>query len=183
MEMNLSDTATIRHIDDLGRLVIPKNIRERMNIFADDAFNILIDEENDSVIFKKHNVLNAQQNNKFMTTIIQTLHDSLEKKYMIAIVSNLDISNNTVAVITHESDRNKNNMLKAYKQYTENNKAEAYVIQNNKNPDISYFVAPICLNENTQGAVILQAHSCEIAERAKIETIYTAKQIANLFMK
>ena len=46
-------TGIVRRIDDLGRVVIPKEIRRRLKILEDDPMEIYIDEENGSVTFKK----------------------------------------------------------------------------------------------------------------------------------
>ena len=51
-------TGIIRRIDDLGRLVVPKPIRERykeIGFESGEPFEIFIDEKEDSVIFKKVN--------------------------------------------------------------------------------------------------------------------------------
>ena len=51
-------TGVIRRIDDLGRLIVPKSIRERYKEIGFDAgtpFEIFIDEKEGSVIFKKVN--------------------------------------------------------------------------------------------------------------------------------
>ena len=46
-------TGIVRRIDDLGRVVIPKEIRMRLEIIEGDPMEIYIDEENGSVTFKK----------------------------------------------------------------------------------------------------------------------------------
>ena len=51
-------TGIIRRIDDLGRLIVPKSIRERYKEIGFDTgtpFEIFIDEKEGSVIFKKVN--------------------------------------------------------------------------------------------------------------------------------
>lgn len=45
-------TGIIRRVDDLGRIVIPKEIRRQMNIKDGDPMELLID--GDSVIFRKY---------------------------------------------------------------------------------------------------------------------------------
>ena len=47
---------TIRRIDELGRIVIPKGIRQDLRIRTGDNLEIYI--ENDNVILKKHSTLN-----------------------------------------------------------------------------------------------------------------------------
>jgi AbrB family transcriptional regulator (stage V sporulation protein T) len=47
-------TGIIRRIDDLGRVVIPKEIRRSMNINEGDPLEIYVDHEINSVIFQKY---------------------------------------------------------------------------------------------------------------------------------
>lgn len=47
-------TGIIRRIDDLGRVVIPKEIRRTMNIREGDPFEIFIDKEAKTVCFTKY---------------------------------------------------------------------------------------------------------------------------------
>lgn len=47
-------TGIIRRTDNLGRVVIPKEIRKSMNICEGDALEIYVDHEINSVIFQKY---------------------------------------------------------------------------------------------------------------------------------
>jgi stage V sporulation protein T len=47
-------TGIIRRIDDLGRVVIPKEIRRSMNICEGDPLEIYVDHDNNFVIFQKY---------------------------------------------------------------------------------------------------------------------------------
>lgn len=49
----MKSTGIIRKIDDLGRIVIPKEIRKTLNIKQNETLEIYIEEE--SIILKKHN--------------------------------------------------------------------------------------------------------------------------------
>lgn len=42
----------IRRVDDIGRIVIPQNIRKQLNIKEGDPFEVWID-ENNNIVFKK----------------------------------------------------------------------------------------------------------------------------------
>lgn len=53
-------TGIIRRIDDLGRVVIPKDIRRTMHIHEDDPLEIFIDTETDSVCFAKYHALGIE---------------------------------------------------------------------------------------------------------------------------
>lgn len=47
-------TGIIRRIDDLGRLVVPKEVRRTLNISEDDPFEIYTDTKNGAIIFTKY---------------------------------------------------------------------------------------------------------------------------------
>lgn len=47
-------TGIVRRIDDLGRVVIPKEIRRTMGIIEGDPLEISIDTETNSVCFRKY---------------------------------------------------------------------------------------------------------------------------------
>lgn len=45
-------TGIVRRVDDLGRIVIPKEIRRKFNIIEGSALELLIDEIDGAIIFK-----------------------------------------------------------------------------------------------------------------------------------
>ena len=47
-------TGIIRRVDDLGRIVIPKCLREKLDIANSDAMEIFIDEKEKTITFKKY---------------------------------------------------------------------------------------------------------------------------------
>ena len=53
----MKTTGTVRRIDDLGRVVIPKEIRRELGIGEGDPLEILVDSENQEIILRKYNVL------------------------------------------------------------------------------------------------------------------------------
>ena len=50
-------TGIVRRIDDLGRVVIPREIRRSMGILEGDVFEIFVDHNENTVCFKKYNSL------------------------------------------------------------------------------------------------------------------------------
>lgn len=57
----MKETGIVRRIDDLGRVVIPKEIRQNLNIKEGDPLEIWLDEN--AICFKKYNVLSPLENN------------------------------------------------------------------------------------------------------------------------
>lgn len=53
--MKLQSTGIVRRIDDLGRIVIPKEIRRVMQIGEGDPLEIFVDSEKKQVIMQPYN--------------------------------------------------------------------------------------------------------------------------------
>ena len=47
-------TGIVRRIDELGRIVIPKEIRRNLNINDGDLLEIFLDKESNGVVFVKY---------------------------------------------------------------------------------------------------------------------------------
>ena len=73
----MKTTGIVRRIDDLGRIVIPKEIRKNFRINDGDNIEIFID--GDNIILKKHSVLNKIGNyaNKFTEAIYSFLKHNI----------------------------------------------------------------------------------------------------------
>ena len=50
------DTGIIRRIDELGRIVIPINIREELEMKEKEPIKLLIDKENKRLILEKYSI-------------------------------------------------------------------------------------------------------------------------------
>ena len=48
----MKSTGIVRKIDDLGRMVIPKELRDKMDINRKDPMEVFVD--NDSIVLKKY---------------------------------------------------------------------------------------------------------------------------------
>lgn len=82
----MKTTGIIRRIDELGRVVIPKEIRRTCNIHEGDPLEIYID--NDAVCFKKYFVVG-----EFLETInhmINDVGDEYEMKNRQEVISKLN---------------------------------------------------------------------------------------------
>lgn len=51
-------TGIVRRIDELGRIVIPKVLRQEAEIKEGDAFEIFLDKDNKAVYLKKYDPFN-----------------------------------------------------------------------------------------------------------------------------
>lgn len=49
----MKDLNKFRRVDDIGRIVIPKDVRKQLNIKEGDAFEFWLD-KNNNIVLKKH---------------------------------------------------------------------------------------------------------------------------------
>lgn len=66
-------TGIIRRADDLGRVVIPREVRETLNISCGEALEIFTDE--DCVIFKKYHITPIKDEIEFLKKHIQDYYE------------------------------------------------------------------------------------------------------------
>ena len=73
-------TGVVRRIDDLGRIVIPKELRRTMRIKEGDSLEIFID-GNERVVLKKYSPV--QNINDFVEEFVESIYSSYKKDIMI----------------------------------------------------------------------------------------------------
>ena len=88
----MKTTGVIRRIDDLGRIVIPKEIRKTMRIKNGESLEIYLDE--DSIILKKYSPIESLETiaSKYVETFNRVLKHNVivtDKDRVIAIAGNL----------------------------------------------------------------------------------------------
>ena len=72
--INMKATGIVRRIDDLGRIVVPKEIRRTLRIREGDALEIFTDREGE-IILKKYSPLGEMGNfaDQYAESLAQTL--------------------------------------------------------------------------------------------------------------
>lgn len=79
-------TGIVRRIDDLGRVVVPKEIRRTLRIREGDPLEIFVAREGE-VILKKYSPINELS--EFADEYVQSLLKQLGKKFSLQIGMNL----------------------------------------------------------------------------------------------
>ena len=153
-------TGIIRRIDELGRIVIPKEIRKKLKINEGENIEIYIDEE-EKIILKKYS--NIKSIKDFVQTFIESIYTSY--KYNIVItdtdkviavvgndkknVINKEISNDLIKCIKDRKTIINKNLLKI----TEEIQIECY-----------YNIGLINVNGDINGLIIFYSDT-EIQEK------------------
>lgn len=76
-------TGIIRRIDDLGRIVIPRNVRKMLRLKVGDPLEIYVDKNNMELIFKKYYAYSTAQEDQYKK-LVQILYKATGLKIIFA---------------------------------------------------------------------------------------------------
>ncbi len=135
-----------RRIDELGRIVIPKEIRRNLKIQDSDEMDISLD--GNSIVLNKHEIENDKVVNKFVYIISKfltknVLFTSKEKIISYSIVNkekieNLELSDEIKSIINNRKSIDSDSNFKLF------NSDEYY-----------YIIHPLVINGDLFGSIIL----------------------------
>ncbi|HJV16998.1 MAG TPA: stage V sporulation protein T [Bacillales bacterium] len=147
-------TGIVRRIDDLGRVVIPKEIRRTLRIREGDPLEIFVDRDGE-VILKKYSPISELSD--FAKEYAEALFDSLgnpilicDRDSYIAVAggSKKDYLNKNISEMIEKTMEERNSVLM--------NKQENVALADGYEEAISaYTVGPIIANGDPIGAVII----------------------------
>ena len=159
-------TYIIRKIDDLGRIVLPKDLRKALNINSGDDFQITID--NDKIVLEKFSRLEKYEDT--INTIINCFYSVTNYKIYVSINNKIiNFNNEEITSII-------SNIINTRKLYF-NDKFDKNVLSNNLIVEGKIVILPIVLNSDLLGSII-------IIDKDNINSlINTAKIMNNLIKK
>lgn len=169
----MKSTGITRRIDDLGRIVIPKEIRKNLKIRENEVLEIFI--ENENIILKKFSSLDDMD--KILERFIEVLEDITLNNILITnrekIIGtskrkeydylNKELSKNIIEII-----EKKDNILSTGK----------IEFISNKEMEVNYYIKPIINNGDTFGSIIIFGNK-EINEKDTLAIDIIAKLIIN----
>ncbi|UTR16995.1 stage V sporulation protein T [Salipaludibacillus sp. LMS25] len=147
-------TGIVRRIDDLGRVVIPKEIRRTLRIREGDPLEIFVDREGE-VILKKYSPISELGD--FAKEYAEALYDSLNH---IVLIADRD-SFITVAGGSKKDYHNKaigdlvEKAMEERKSNITSEKGEYVIAGDTSEPMDGYCISPIIANGDPIGAVLL----------------------------
>lgn len=173
-------TGIVRRIDDLGRVVIPKEIRRTLRIREGDPLEIYTDREGE-VILKKYSPISDL--GEFATEYVESLYETLgtptlisDRDEIIAVagLSKKDYVNRRLSTFAEE-------FMQGRSISVEKNEVTIELIPGQPEEVKSYCVAPILSNGDPIGAVFIlsKVHMIGEAEQKAVETAanFLAKQM------
>lgn len=147
-------TGIVRRIDDLGRVVIPKEIRRTLRIREGDPLEIFVDRDGE-VILKKYSPIGELGD--FSREYAESLYESLQHTTLIcdrdsviavAGASKKDYMDQPIGNIVEEVMENR-------RSHVESHATEVEIIKHKPEQVQSYVAAPIIAGGDPIGAVIL----------------------------
>ena len=160
-------TGVVRRIDDLGRIVLPKELRRTMRIKEGESLEIYTD-GTDRIILKKYSPV--QNVNDFVEEFVESLYASIKKDIIItdnekeiAYAGNFkqDISNKRISMRLEEK------MNKRQTQVVD--KAENFEFLENYNIPKAAIIKPINVLGDISGSVIVLSDSITDVEKSLAE--------------
>lgn len=175
-------TGIVRRIDDLGRVVIPKEIRRTMRIREGDPLEIYTDREGE-VILKKYSPINDLS--EFAKEYVESLYETVgtpalisDRDEMIAIagLAKKEYANRRLSVFAED-------FMKQRSIVIEKNESTIELVPGQFEQVKSYCVAPIVTNGDAIGAIYLLSKNHVISEveskAAETAANFLAKQMEN----
>ena len=156
-------TGIVRRIDDLGRVVIPKEIRRTLRIREGDPLEIFVDRDGE-VILKKYSPISELGD--FAKEYGEALYDSLGNPVLIcdrdtfitvAGGSKKDYLNKNISELVEKTMENRNSVLM-------NEQEEVSFVDGNTEAVTAYTIGPIIANGDPIGAVVIYAKEGTLGE-------------------
>lgn len=148
----MKSTGVVRRIDDLGRIVIPKEIRKTLRIKDGESLEIFLDSEN--IVLKKYSHLDGLSD--FYKSYADAIYDGISAYVMI-------VDRDKFVAVSGEFkkkylDKNISSFLDDVIQnreiVVEKNKSDV-VFSNDVLENYSYIISPIVSSSDVIGAVIV----------------------------
>ncbi|HLS20497.1 MAG TPA: stage V sporulation protein T [Bacillota bacterium] len=166
-------TGIIRRIDDLGRVVIPKEIRRTLRIREGDPLEIFVDREGE-VILKKYSPINELGD--FATEYAEALFEALQLPILICD------RDEVVALAGVSRKEYLNKRIGSRLEYVIEDRAPdiktesepVEIVAGEEKSVDSYCIYPIIANGDPIGCVMTFAENNEQISDAEIKVIHTA---------
>ena len=151
-------TGIVRRMDELGRIVIPKEMRKSLRIKEGDNLEIYITEE-ENIVLKKYSQI------KKLSDFAQNLTDSVQasiKKNIIITDSDIitaasgslkkELLNKSISEELETKIKRREEILEKYTK-------KLRLIEDEKPIDATYAISPIIINGDCNGLVLIVADS------------------------
>lgn len=139
----MNSTGIIRKIDELGRIVLPKELRQFLNINPGDDFEVILESKN--IVLKKY--VKLMDKKEKITKILESFNDNISFKIYVVI------DNEIINFNEEKISLNIVNIIKERKKYIDESNSIKKISENCLTED-KLVVLPLISNSDLLGAII-----------------------------
>ena len=171
----MKSTGITRRIDDLGRIVIPKEIRINLKIKENEVLEIFIN--NDEIILKKFSPFNDSE--KVLSDYIKVINDMTGNDVIITDRDKVILSSKRLEerLLNKKLSEYVNDLIENRSIFLSNDMKGIEVIDNEKIKQNYYFI-PFIIDSDVVGSIIMFS-SKEFDENSKSLLLIASKLLVN----
>lgn len=171
----MKSTGITRRIDDLGRIVIPKEIRKNLKIKENEVLEIFIN--NDEIILKKFSRFNDSE--KVLSDYIKVINDMTGNDVIITDRDKVILSSKRLekSLLNKKLSEYVNDLIENRSIFLSNDMKGIEVIDNEKIKQNYYFI-PFIIDSDVVGSIIMFS-SKEFDENSKSLLLIASKLLVN----
>lgn len=171
----MKSTGITRRIDDLGRIVIPKEIRKNLKIKENEVLEIFIN--NDEIILKKFSPFNDSE--KVLSDYIKVINDMTGNDVIITDRDKVILSSKRLEerLINKKLSEYVNDLMENRNTFLSNDMKGIEVIDNEKIKQNYYFI-PFIIDSDVVGSIIMFSDK-KIDENSKSLLLIASKLLVN----
>lgn len=171
----MKSTGITRRIDDLGRIVIPKEIRKNLKIKENEVLEIFIN--NDEIILKKFSRFNDSE--KVLSDYIKVINDMTGNDIIITDRDKVILSSKRLEerLLNKKLSEYVNDLIENRSIFLSNDMKGIEVIDNEKIKQNYYFI-PFIIDSDVVGSIIMFS-SKEFDENSKSLLLIASKLLVN----
>lgn len=163
----MKTTGITRRIDELGRIVIPKEIRKNMHLKTGELLEIFLN-DSETIMLKKHSIINKNQ--EFLNYYVKTLSSRFECDVYITNLNEVIFSSDENVV----GERISNELEDFISNGMNFNNLDKINITKNIILDNIFHVFPLSPNGDLSGLIIINFKKNNIKECSEVMKFSTA---------
>ena len=144
-------TGVVRRIDDLGRIVIPKEIRRNLRIRDGESLEIFVDGNN--VVLKKYSIM--RNIDSYASNLVLALYSLLKKSIVITDGDSVIACSNNLKELLNKSISDKMSLCIKRRESIIEKYNKELVITDDFRVDCKYIINSIIANGDSVGLVII----------------------------
>lgn len=148
----MKSTGIVRRIDELGRIVIPKEIRKNLHIREGESVEIFLDSDN--IVLKKFSVI--KNINDLAQNLVDSIYSVLKSNVIITDINNVIATNSKIKknIFGKNISDYLISLIEKRERFTEIH-VKNFKITDDFSIDCNYIVNPILLNGDVIGLLIV----------------------------